>query len=88
MERSDGFVAAARAHGSPPGLFARADAQAFPVGGAAVDVAVSGLVLNFLPEPGAAVAEAARVVVPGGWSPRMRGTTPKSWGCCGTSGTP
>lgn len=37
-----------------------------PVGRAAVDVAASGLVLDFLPEPGAAVVEAARVVVPGG----------------------
>ncbi|MCD9874658.1 class I SAM-dependent methyltransferase [Streptomyces sp. NR30] len=64
--RSAGFVAAARAQGSSPALFARADAQALPVGDAAVDVAVSGLVLNFLPEPGAAVAEAARVVTPGG----------------------
>lgn len=66
VERSAGFVAAARAHGSPPALFARADAQALPVGDASVDVAVSGLVLNFLAEPGAAVAEAARVVTPGG----------------------
>ncbi|MGW2723157.1 class I SAM-dependent methyltransferase [Streptomyces sp. NPDC001492] len=66
VERSAGFVAAARAHGSPPALFARADAQALPVGEAAVDVVVSGLVLNFLPEPAAAVAEAARVVAPGG----------------------
>jgi SAM-dependent methyltransferase len=31
-----------------------------------VDTAVSGLVLNFLPEPAAAVSEAARVVAPGG----------------------
>ena len=31
-----------------------------------MDVAVSELVLNFLPEPGAAVAQAARVVAPGG----------------------
>ena len=66
VERSAGFVAAARAQGSSPALFARADAQALPVGDAAVDVAVSGLVLDFLPEPGAAVAEAARVVTPGG----------------------
>ena len=66
VEPSAGFVTAARTHGSPPALFARADAQALPVGEAAVDVVVSGLVLNFLPEPGTAVAEAARVVTPGG----------------------
>lgn len=66
VERCAGFVAAARTHGSPPALFARADAQDLPLGEAAVDVAVSELVLNFLPEPGAAVAQAARVVAPGG----------------------
>ena len=66
VERSAGFVAAARAQASAPALFARADAQALPVGNASVDVAVSGLVLNFLPEPGVAVVEAARVVAPGG----------------------
>jgi SAM-dependent methyltransferase len=31
-----------------------------------VDVTVSGLVLNFVPDPGAALAEMARVTVPGG----------------------
>jgi SAM-dependent methyltransferase len=43
-----------------------ADAQTLPVRDALLDVAVSGLVLNFLPAPGAAVAEAARAVRPGG----------------------
>lgn len=66
VERSAGFVAAARAATSPPAHFATADALALPVRNGAVDVAVSGLVLNFLPAPGAAVAEAARVVTPGG----------------------
>lgn len=66
VERSAGFVAAARAGTPPPAQFATADAQALPVRDGVVDVAVSGLVLNFLPEPAAAVAEAARVVAPGG----------------------
>lgn len=66
LERSPGFVATARASVSAPASFALADAQALPVPDAVFDVAVSGLVLNFLPEPGAAVAEAVRAVRPGG----------------------
>lgn len=37
-----------------------------PVRSGAADVAVSGLVLNFVPDPGRMVAEMARVVRPGG----------------------
>ncbi|WP_405865047.1 MULTISPECIES: class I SAM-dependent methyltransferase [unclassified Streptomyces] len=66
VERSTGFMAVAQAGASAPARFARADAQALPVRDDMVDAAVSALVLNFLPEPGAAVAEAARVVPPGG----------------------
>jgi SAM-dependent methyltransferase len=66
VERSAGFAAAARANTPPPAHFVLADAQALPVADATVDAAVSGLVLNFLPDPGAAVAEAARTVAPGG----------------------
>lgn len=42
------------------------DAAALPVDDGAVDVAVSGLVLNFLPDPGAAVVAWRRAVRPGG----------------------
>ena len=42
------------------------DARALPVSDAAVDAVVSGLALNFVPGPAAAVAEFARVVAPGG----------------------
>jgi SAM-dependent methyltransferase len=42
------------------------DARTLPLGDAAVDVAVSGLVLNFIPDPSKAVAEMTRVVRPGG----------------------
>ncbi|MCX4703412.1 class I SAM-dependent methyltransferase [Streptomyces sp. NBC_01373] len=66
LEPSPGFVATARASVSAPARFARADAQSLPVPDAVFDVAVSGLVLNFLPDPGSAVAEAARAVRPGG----------------------
>ncbi|MEV4137058.1 methyltransferase domain-containing protein [Dactylosporangium sp. NPDC049742] len=46
--------------------FVAGDAQALPLADAAVDVVVSGLALNFVPSPAAAVAEFARVTAPGG----------------------
>jgi SAM-dependent methyltransferase len=57
---SRGFVerAAARADGA---LFVVADARALPFSGGRFDVAVAGLVLNFVPEPGEMVAEMRRV---------------------------
>jgi SAM-dependent methyltransferase len=42
------------------------DAQSLPDETASYDAAVSSLVLNFLPQPGRAVSEMARVVKPGG----------------------
>jgi SAM-dependent methyltransferase len=42
------------------------DATALPMPGASFDVAVSGLVLNFVPEPPRALSEMVRVVRPGG----------------------
>ncbi|MGW6710180.1 class I SAM-dependent methyltransferase, partial [Streptomyces sp. NPDC054956] len=66
LDRSAGFVAAARASAPAPAHFLVADGLALPVRDAVCDVAVSGLVLNFLPTPSAAVAEAYRVVRPGG----------------------
>jgi SAM-dependent methyltransferase len=42
------------------------DAQAIPARDGAFDVAVSGLVLNFVPRPEQALAEMARVTRPGG----------------------
>ncbi|MDH6488650.1 class I SAM-dependent methyltransferase [Streptomyces sp. SAI-127] len=58
-DRSEGFVRAGRA-----GVVA--DAMALPVRDGAFDVAVSGLTLNFLPDPVAAVTAMARAVRPGG----------------------
>ena len=66
VERSAGFVASARASAPAPARFAVADARLLPVRDGVLDVVVSGLVLNFLSAPGAAVAEAVRVVRPGG----------------------
>lgn len=42
------------------------DACALPIGDASADMAVSGLVLNFLPEPDRALAEMRRVTADGG----------------------
>lgn len=60
-------VAAARAQVPDPRAgFAEADATALPDPPHSFDAAVSGLVLNFVPEPASAVAELRRVVRPGG----------------------
>ena len=67
VDPSAGFVGHARRHiGGGPVRFAVGDAQALPVDSATVDAAVSGLVLNFVPQPLRAVTEMVRVVRPGG----------------------
>jgi SAM-dependent methyltransferase len=50
----------------PQATFTIADAQELPYGDGEYDVAVSGLVLNFVPEPARMLAEMRRVVRPGG----------------------
>jgi len=67
LDRSPGFVRAAAA-ALPDGRcsFACADAQALPFADNKADAAVSGLVLNFIPDPARAVRELRRVVRPGG----------------------
>lgn len=60
-------VQAARAMvADPRAEFAQADATALPDPPHGCDAAVSGLVLNFVPEPARALAEMRRVVRPGG----------------------
>jgi SAM-dependent methyltransferase len=67
LDPSAGFVADARARlGDPRARFVVADARRLPLAGASFDGVVSGLVLNFVPDPAAAVAEMARVARPGG----------------------
>ncbi|MFJ8012754.1 class I SAM-dependent methyltransferase [Streptomyces sp. NPDC096339] len=66
VDPSPGFVASARADAPARTGFVVGDAASLPVRDAEWDVVGSGLVLNFLPEPGAALAEAVRVVRPGG----------------------
>jgi trans-aconitate methyltransferase len=50
----------------PRVAFRQGDAQAIPLGDAACDVAVSGLVLNFIADQEAALREMVRVARPGG----------------------
>jgi len=67
VDPSAGFVEYARARVRGERVrFDVGDAQALPMETASVDAAVSGLVLNFVPQPSRAAAELARVVRPGG----------------------
>lgn len=67
IDPARGFVAYARAHTADRrAVFLVADAQSLPVHTASADAAVTGLVLNFVPDPPRAVAEMARAVRPGG----------------------
>ena len=64
VDPSEAFVAHARAT-VPEAEFVVADARHMPFPDGAFDAVVSGLVLNFVPEPELAVAEMARVAAPG-----------------------
>jgi SAM-dependent methyltransferase len=67
IDPSEGFVAYAKAQiVSARASFKIGDARALPIDSASFDAVVSGLVLNFVPEPRLAVAEMIRVVRPGG----------------------
>ena len=66
VEPSEGFrTMAAPLHGRRATVPA-ADAPALPLADAACDAVVSGLVLNFVPDTGAALREMGRVAGPGG----------------------
>jgi SAM-dependent methyltransferase len=68
IDPSPGFVATARSRTtSPRAEFTVGHAMALPVPDDAVDVTVSGLVLNFVPQVDVAVAEMSRVTRPDGW---------------------
>jgi SAM-dependent methyltransferase len=67
IDASEGYVAYARGMTQDPRVrFQVADARALPEPAEARDAVVSGLVLNFVPEPARAVAEMARVARRGG----------------------
>jgi len=63
IDRSENFIGTARSRVSHAKVeFDAGDAQSLPVESEAYDAAISGLVLNFVPEPGRMVAEMARAV--------------------------
>lgn len=67
IDRSEGFLEVARRKTGPSKAeFEVGDAQALPVESDAYDAAVSGLVLNFVPQPDRMVAEMRRSVCKGG----------------------
>jgi SAM-dependent methyltransferase len=66
VEPSEGFLALARARLGDKATLLPGHASALPLPDASVDVVVSGLVLNFVPDLPAALAEMKRVVAPGG----------------------
>lgn len=62
IDPSPGFIAYAREHiADSRARFETGDAQALPYGDGTFDASVSGLVLNFVPEPDRAVEEMTRV---------------------------
>jgi SAM-dependent methyltransferase len=68
VDPSEAFLDHARAAISDPrAMFATGSADRLPRDDGAADVAVAALVLNFVPDVDAAVAEMQRVVRPGGW---------------------
>jgi len=68
VDSSAGFVAYARQTiDHPAAQFQVADAQALQLDDGSVDAAVSGLVLNFVPQPVQALREMERVTRRGGW---------------------
>jgi len=67
VDRSEGFITSARGRVSDPrARFHVGEAQALPVATAAFDAVVSGLVLNFVPEPARMIAEMTRATRAGG----------------------
>jgi SAM-dependent methyltransferase len=66
VDPSEGFLAKAASHLAGAVTLHRASADALPLADASVDFAVSGLVLNFVPDAQAALREMARVTADGG----------------------
>lgn len=66
VEPAEGFLRSARENLADRAVVYAGSATAIPLGDASVDVVVSGLVLNFVPNHGAALAEMARVTGKGG----------------------
>jgi SAM-dependent methyltransferase len=66
VEPSEGFLKTAKENLAGRAALHQGGATAIPLGDASVDVVVSGLVLNFIPDQRAALLEMARVTGKGG----------------------
>ncbi len=66
VEPSEGFLKTAQDNLAGRATFRQGSATAIPFDDASVNVVVSGLVLNFVPDPRAAMSEMARVTASGG----------------------
>ena len=67
VDTAEGFLTTARSRLTDPrSVFRVGDARSLPFPDRCFDAVVSGLALNFVPEPGRAVAELVRVAGPGG----------------------
>jgi SAM-dependent methyltransferase len=66
VEPSEGFLKTAKVNLASRAVLHQGSATAIPLDDGAVDVVVSGLVLNFIPDQRAALAEMARVTGSGG----------------------
>jgi SAM-dependent methyltransferase len=67
VDASEGYIDFASKHVNDPRVsFRLGDAQALPVESASYDAAVSGLVLNFIPQPSQVLSEMIRAVHIGG----------------------
>jgi SAM-dependent methyltransferase len=66
VEPSEGFLKTAQSNLAGRATLVQGTAAAIPLDDQAADVVVSGLVLNFVPDVGAALAEMARVLSSGG----------------------
>ncbi len=66
VDASDEMLAAARLRSTENVELRRGSLEALPIDDATLDAATMMLVLHHLPSPGAAIAEAARVLKPGG----------------------
>jgi SAM-dependent methyltransferase len=66
VDRSEGFIELARQRATSAERFSVGDALELRVDDASFDVAASGLVMNFVPDPGRMVSELRRAVRPDG----------------------
>ena len=66
VEPSEGFLKTAKENLGDRAALHQGSATAIPLGDSSVDVVVSGLVLNFIPDAHAAIVEMARVTGDGG----------------------